>query len=1227
MKSSAIAAESPFCAHYQARRETNEFKSALLTCMRVGITAAMLTLIAGQLLVAAPSKGQSVHDVYVDLNFSGSSLIQMLQGIEKQAPFKFVYRKSELRGMRAQEALTGRFSVAEVLDRMLGDKGLKYEQIERNILIKPSAGQISLNGKNLRLDEALQAIGEQSGLSIYMSPQLLKEAKPVNISLHNTQLRDALDAVFAQQQLTYELTDNRLLVKKENPLNVDENADSEQQNAITGRVRVMLDGMPRAVSGITVRDRASGVQTATDAEGYFRIAAEPGAKLQFSLLGYTTVDINTAKQGEIDVILEPLVNDLEEVVITGYAQQMKREITGSISSVKADEIAGALSTSLDAAMQGRMAGVNVQSRVGIPGAAIKVEVRGTGSITAGTDPVYIVDGIILNTDNASSVLSTNPLANINPDDILSIEVLKDAAAASVYGAQAANGVVLITTKKGRTGAANLSVSYRNGTVTPTNLMELMNTQEYLNARFEAMRNSNPAWTEQQVWTNVLNASRLPNTLTPEEIAELPTYDWQDAAYRTGISNKIDIAVDGGGERNNYRISGAYEDTEGSIVGSDFKRGTVNFNYSNRITSNVEISSNINLSTIRQEGPNGALGSTTQYTAPSYSSPMILPFIPIYLENGEFNADRNGFPGIFTQNPLYSTKVNDLIERNTGVFGNLQLTYDILDNLRYKTIIGIDYRDIGARNYIDPRSQEGFARRGILTEYGENPVSFTNSHILSYSPELGGEHKLTALGGLEYRSFTNQSAMTRGEGFPSFEFRQLQSAAIITDATSSWTGVKRMGSFIQANYTFGNRFMASGIVRYDGSSRFGANNRFGWFPAISAGWDIAQESFIKNKSLINQLKIRVGYGETGNDQIGNFVSRSLYGGGITYNGESGIRANSLGNAGLRWERNATANIGVDFSLLNNRIFGAVEVYQRLSKDLLLNKPVVWAGGFSEIIDNLGEVSNKGLEVELGAHVISSPTFNWRTNFNITFQRNRVEKLYDGELVLPGDQTVRVGYSLRTHVLPQYAGVNAANGKAVWYDGAGNLTYSPPTMTETSFAPYGLPNELPDYYGGFNNEFTYKGISLGVFFQYDFGRVLYNNMNRNMSRKGDLQINGIRWYYDNRWQEPGQITSVSRPRNNAAEVNSSRSDLASTRYLEDASYIRLKNISLGYNIPSELLSAIKVQTAKVFVQANNLVTWTAFTGYDPEFYVTGSNTTSNVGIIPMTRSFFIGVQMGL
>jgi TonB-linked SusC/RagA family outer membrane protein len=1108
-----------------------------------------------------------------------------------------------------------------------------------------SSQTVTLKGKDIPMKKIFAAIEEQTGFVVFYNQGLLANINPVTVSAASMPLQHFMELILKDQPLRFMISDKtivlseKIITTKLLPETVIPPVD------ISGSVRNAA-GDPLADVSITIKGSSSGTVTAPD--GAFSLSNIPdNAVLQISIVGYESMEVvikktnngytaqaSDKKQGRqlkigsgnqltLDIVLNAQVLDLNEVVVTGYATQQRRAVTGAISRVRARDIEKMPVQTLDAAIQGKMSGVQVQSQSGVPGGAIKVEIRGQGSITAGTNPLYIVDGIPINSDNTTTTVSSNPLAVINPKDIESIEVLKDAAAASVYGAQAGNGVVLITTKKGTAGATRFNVTMQSGFVKPINLMPVMNTQQYLGARIEAMLNANPtrnyAWAKQQVLTQ----SKLPVGMTDEEMAALPTYDWHRAVYQTGKSSKADLSVSGGSGKTTYRISASYENSTGSIVASRFKRGTINLFLNSQINSKLSFSGNINLTSIKQNGPSGGAGTSTLFSSPAYAGPMMLPFIPIYKEDGTLNYDYNGFPGIFTQNPVHTSSLNDQEDKTAGLLANLQLQYKILKGLTYKTTVGLDYRNIQGRRYVDPRTQEGYVKKGVLNTYQQTPKSIANTHTLNYQRSFNDKHDVNLIIGGEYRSFESESNSVSGEGFPNHEFRQMQSAALITGASGSWTGVKRMGTFFQANYFGSQRYMASAIIRYDGSSRFGTNNMFGWFPALSLGWDMAQEDFLEKYTWLDQFKLRAGYGETGNDQIGNFVSRSLFGGGITYNNEPGIQPNSLGNANLRWERNVTLNLGLDFSFLQRRIFGAIELFKRTSKDLLLSQPVPWIAGYEEIYNNVGEVVNKGLELEIGVHLVKSADFNWTSNFNISFLDNKVTKLYDTLQELPGDPSVRVGYSLKTNFYTQYAGVNSATGRPLFYDNAGNLSYNPPAHTANAYTPFGRGNQLSDYYGGWNNTFSYKGFELGIFFQYDFGRELYNNQSRNMARKGDMNINGILWYYDNRWTSPGQITSVPRAINNAAETNAARGDLPSTRWLEDASYIRLKNISFSYRLPRKPVEKLGMQEISVFAQCLNVHTWTNWSGYDPEFYLDGENYVTYTGLIPQTRSFQFGI----
>lgn len=1087
------------------------------------------------------------------------------------------------------------------------------------------AQQLNLKLENVSLQQALNEVRKQSGYIPWYEGRSIESNIRVNVNLRDAPLKIALKQIFQGQPYTYDVVGETIVLKHKKetvPVNM---PTTSLQEVITvkGRARLPNSGADASHAGISVREKGGRGATVTDAAGNFTIGVMKNATLVITALGYRESEVNTAVTANIDVVLAEEVSTLDEVVVTGYTTQQRREITGAISQIGAKDIEQMAVQTFDQAMQGRMAGVNVSSATGVPGGAVRVQIRGEGSISAGNDPLYIVDGIPVNSEDAGSVTSSNPLSFLNPRDIESIEVLKDAAAASIYGAQAANGVVLITTKSGAAGPTVINIEYNQGLVTPMPLIETMNTQQFIQGRMEAKRNYYPAYSYEQARSEVLSELQLPIGLTDAEIMALPSYDWQNVAFRNGLSSLLNVSAQGGAQRTTFRLAGSYEMNRGSVIGTKFQRGTGSFRLNHQVNDKLSLRANINLTMLQQEGALGTSGSYTYLSSPQYTAPLMLPHLPVYNSDGSYNLRPEGFPGTFRYHAIAAAEMNDRESKTNSILTNLRADYKINNNLNLRSYVGVHYSVNVDNNYQDPRTNEAQGRRGILVINQRYPVSFTTTHHLTYNKTYARHHKVTALGGVEYRTYANETTRVEAEGFPSHRFRTLQTASTINGATGSWTGVRRMGIFGQANYNYRNKYMVSAIMRYDGSSRFGENHLFGWFPAISGGWDAAQEDFMKGITWLNQLKLRAGYGETGNDRIGNFTARSLYG-TTQYDGQGGTIPTRLGNPDLRWERNTTTNVGVDYSVLNRKIYGSVEVYRRVSKDLLLTQPIPWASGYSEISRNVGEVRNEGIEMELNVNPIRNPRFSWTSGFNISFIKNRVTKLYGDLNALPGRASVRVGYSLHTNFLNQYAGVNSATGRPMWYAADGSYSYRPGAQGSESYTLRDRGNRLSSSYGGWNNNFKYKSFQLDVLFHFDMGRELYNNMARIMSRKGDVLVNGAVWYYDNRWLEPGQITSVPRAIDGATELNSLAADGSSTRFLEDASYIRLKNINFSYDIPSTFTNRLKVSNARVFFQALNVLTWTKWTGYDPEFYIDESNFDSNAGIVPQTRSYNLGVQ---
>lgn len=1087
------------------------------------------------------------------------------------------------------------------------------------------AQKITLNKKDASLQTIMESIREQASINFIYSKGIIDKATPITVNFTNAPLRKVLDACFKNQDLMYTLEGENVVIK--NVRGQDLTIRTAVQTSVHGIVRLRVeDGAVTTAPGVSIRVKGKNVATNTGSDGSFTIAAGPQDVLLISYVGYVSQEIRVEKVGAgLSVTLEEQNNELDEVVVTGYMTQSKRSVTGAMSSVKKEALENVPVQTFDRALQGQMSGVNIMAANGVPGGPVNINIRGMGSITAGNSPLIIVDGVQLNTSTVSGQTASNPLSFLNNNDIESIEVLKDGAAASIYGAQAANGVVLVTTKKGAAGKTKVNLNYYHGVTAPMPKVAMMNTQQFFESRFEARNNRYPGRTPQRNREDILKDLGLPLDLTDAQIAAMETYDWQGASFKTGRTNNVDASISGGNDKTTFFFSGGYNKTDGNVVSIDFERATAKLNVSHKISDKVGVTTGINLSSITQNGTSGSNGSTGAYAAPQYAAPMILPFIPVYNPDGSHNAPIEGFPGSSNRNPIQESLLGTLQSKTKSVVGNFALTYQIIKGLSFRSFYGLDYRLIDDERYIDPRTRSGAASQGSLTIGNRQNQNFLTNQTLDYKTTIGNDHNISAILGAEYRYDSRQLNSTSGTGFTTYQFRSMQSAAVVTSGTGSWTAFKRAGMFTQANYDFKKKYMVSAVLRYDGSSRFGANNKFGWFPAISAGWDMSSEAFLADQKWIDQLKLRVGYGETGNDAIGNFDSRALYGSSSSsnYNQEPGMAPSGLANVNLRWERNVTTNIGLDYAFLNSRIQGSVEVFRRLSKDLLLDRPVPYLSGFANVTSNIGRLKNEGVEFELRSKNIVHGDFTWSTNFNITFLRNRVLKLIGDDQVLAGNQSVRVGYALGTNVTYDYAGVNSATGRPMWYDANGEITYQPSAPNDYKI----FGNKMSDFYGGLTNTFTYKGISLSAFFHYDYGRELSNaGMNSRWYANGGDNRNTLERIFLARWTTPGQLTTVPRPFDANAETNGMSQTASSSRFLEDASFIRLKNVSVSYQLPKAWSTRLKMSDIRVYAQGENLATWTKWTGYDPELIIEGDDFSSTQGAIPQTRAFTFGVQIG-
>lgn len=997
-----------------------------------------------------------------------------------------------------------------------------------------------------------------------------------------------------------------------------------QNRTLSGKI---TDENGAPLEGATVTVKGTKIAATSAADGAFSISAPTTAKaLVVSFVGKATKEVNIGTSNTINVTLSAAGNDgLDEVVVVGYQTRRKRDEAGAISTVRAAQLENLPSASLDKALQGKAAGVLVQANNGIPGGNINIRIRGEGSINAGNQPLFIVDGVQLNTRNDAAFTQANPLAFLNPDDIESIDILKDAASAAIYGSNAANGVVIITTKKGKSGKTKFTANVYFGTVTPLKKLDMVNSQELFRLRSEAVGNANNLpWNNLAVGRSVLNEYRVAGatTLSAAQVdsaaAALRTYDWQDYAFQNGQIKSYELSASGGNERNTFRVSLSHQNQGTFVTKADFKRTAAKIDLQNKATNKLTFSTSINLSTFEQSNPFATDGSFLG--SPAFSASAILPVNPVYNPDGTYYGVPGASPaslvGVLNQNIIAVNDWNTGVTRTNQLVGNLRVDYKLLPWLTWSAFGGLDYRLVQGKLVRDARTPDAFNRQGLVqvqSNWNTNINAFTT---LNANKTFGDKHTVDGVLGYEYRQENNEGISASGDGFPSFQFTSLQNAANPLSVSEFFTGFRRNGVFGSVNYNYDRRYLFGLTARYDGSSRFGVNNQYGLFYGIKAAWNLDQESFLRDSRAISQLRLRVGYGTTGNDQIGNFDGRGLYGGGGVYNGQGAIAYSQLANPDLRWETNATANIGLDFAFFKNRLTGAIEVYDKQSTDLLLTLPLQSTTGFTGIASNIGKLQNRGIELTLGGDVFKARKvgdFNWNANFVLGYNKQEVRELYAGNKVLPSDPSIRVGQPVGVLFTQRYAGVNAATGRPMFYDTLGNMTYQVAARDRVILGS----TRLPDFQGGLRNTFNYKGFTLDIFFQYEYGRWASDGQ-VNFLTENIARINTLKEFYDNRWTTPGQITYFPRMNSAGTEAKASGAQSGNRTWFK-ADYIRLKNVTLSYDFDQDMLKRLKLSAARFYMQATNLWTYSDWFSYDVEFVGTAT------GIIPQSKNYTVGLQV--
>jgi TonB-linked SusC/RagA family outer membrane protein len=966
-----------------------------------------------------------------------------------------------------------------------------------------------------------------------------------------------------------------------------------QQKTVTGTV-TGEDGKP--LSGATVMAKGSSATTITDASGKFSLTIGDKIKtVTISYVGLGSQEVSVGS-GSISVQLKAQASDVAEVVVVGYGTKLKKDVTSSIAKVTSKEFQNLPLPSFEQALQGRAAGVFINTGSGKLGQGLNVRVRGISSISANQQPFVVIDGVpIVNQSLGSATEPDNPLATINPDDIESIEVLKDAASSAIYGSRASNGVLLITTKSGKKGRTKLNMGYFSGWSTPTRKAEFLNASQYRELFTAASENMGYDVREEFEG----------NTGTTDWDSNFDE-NWADEAFQKGYVRQYNLSLTGGDDRTKFLMSGSFNDQKGIMIGNRLTRGTGRLNVDHTINKTFKVGANL------------SLNQTVNYRVPSdnaFSNPLQLnalpPLQPIRNQDGSLNGAT-----LYYNNLLELEGNNRNTNKTYRTISSVFAEAQILPNLTFRTQNGVDFNYLVESQFLGKNTLDG-APEGYSYENQVTSTVFTTTNTLNWNNTYG-IHQIDALGGIEYQSGMTSGASVEGRAFPSDKFTKIANAAIISSGSSSETQYRFVSYFSRANYKLMDKYLFTASLRMDGSSRFGKDNRYGVFPSASVGWVMSEERFLKNNKVVNFLKLRSSYGKTGNAEIGNFSSLSLYSSG-PYANIAGILASQIGVTDLTWENTYQFDIGLDFAILDNRITGELDYFNKNTKDLLLNVPLPAVNGFTSVTKNIGDMTNKGWELVLNFNIIRKP-FNWTSSFNISTYKNEVTRLVSP--VPPGQRTLgrlAEGSPFGEFFGPKYLGVDPENGDALYLGADGKPTNDYGAAVQTVV---GDPN--PDFYGGWNNRFSYKGFDLDIQCQFVKGGDIYNIAGFFQSVNGD--------YFDNQtvdqmsyWRNPGDKTDIPQPR--LYEGNGAGK---SSRWVQDGSYFRVKSVNLGYNIPRKYLQKYKIDNARIYVAGQNLLTFTNYKGYDPEVnttYTGNINLGHDFYTPPQARTITFGINLGL
>lgn len=975
-------------------------------------------------------------------------------------------------------------------------------------------------------------------------------------------------------------------------------AVQQQDQKLKGQVIDATTGEP--VIGVNVLVKGSTNGTITDIDGKYELNAPAGAILQISFIGYKTVEI-AATTSEQTIKLHEDTETLDEVVVVGYGVQKKESLTGAMSTLKENRLKDVTTPTVENMLNGKVSGVYVAPGSGQPGSNGAVQIRGRATLSGSTSPLWVIDGVIVGEDPGV----------LNPSDIENMTILKDAASTAIYGSQGANGVIIVTTKMGKSEKMKINASVKLGVSTMTNgKMEVMNGAELYD-----------------YYASFPNQEDIKFSRWNPELRNA-NFDWGELASQAGFTQDYNISLSGGNEKMSSYFSLGYYSEEGTVKGYKYDR------YSFRYRSNYKpfswLTIKPNISGSMKNTDDSQYDYTAKYTMFPWDSP--------YDEDGNLVPDRySGWVDSSDLNYLNSISYGNHTARKTYEFsGNFDFDIKITDWLTFTSVNNYRWTGYFQSTYTDPRTDSASGVQGRVEEEQTNSIQRYTNQYLTFN-KIFGKHSVQALLAYEFMDTSAKVINAKGTGIVS-GFEVLDATATPEEVGGNLTEWAKQSVFAKANYTYDNRYLAEVSLRRDGASNFGDDKKYGNFFSISAGWNINREKWFK-ADWVDVLKLRASYGSVGNIPYSKYPQYGLYSVSSNYNGIPAILISQVGNKDLTWEQTYTAGVGIDANFFNNRLRFVFDYYNKYTSNILYQVPVSGLTGITSRWQNVGEMRNSGIEITIGGDIIRTKDWLWSLDLNMGYNKNKLEKLYgdDPNMMIIGgggndttiagaaEKVLKVGYSTDRYYLREWAGVDPKNGAPLWYknDGSGettsNYSEAKQVMTEAT---------SPKLFGGFNTSLTWKNIDLNASFGFSLGGKIYNYSRQEYDSDGAYTDRNQMKLIDgwSRWEKEGDIATHPA----ASYGNKSNSNKASTRYLEDGDYLKLRSLSIGYNLD---LSKYYIQNMRIYFTAENVFTLTGFSGIDPEvpaYYDETTGTYKSIGtaganLYPSTRKFMFGINL--